>query len=73
MSESATMSISTSARVPRKPGGNTELLAELVGTWIGKFLIERISETLFRVVFRLLVTVMALRMLYVAYAGAVSA
>lgn len=49
------------------------IVAALVGTWIGKFLIERISETLFRVVFRLLVTGMALRMLYVAFAGTVSA
>jgi uncharacterized protein len=46
------------------------LVAAFIGTWIGKHLIERISEALFRVVFRLLVTVMAFRMLYVAIAGA---
>ena len=46
------------------------IIAAIIGTWIGRLLIERISETLFRKVFRLLVTVMALRMLYVAVAGA---
>ena len=45
------------------------IIAALIGTWIGKLLIERISETLFRSVFRLLVTVMGLRMLYVAFAS----
>jgi uncharacterized membrane protein YfcA len=43
------------------------IIAAFAGTWIGKFLIERVSETLFRRVFRLLVTVMALRMLYLAF------
>jgi len=42
------------------------IIAAFLGTWIGKLLIERISETLFRTVFRLLVTVMALRMFYLA-------
>lgn len=46
-------------------------LAAFVGTWVGKLLIERISETVFRSVFRLLVTITALRMLYMAFAGAV--
>lgn len=41
-------------------------VAAFIGTWVGKYLIERISETLFRSVFRLLVTVSALRMLYMA-------
>ena len=45
------------------------VLAAFIGTWIGKLLIERISEKLFRAVFRLLVTVMAVRMLYVAFAS----
>lgn len=44
------------------------IIAALAGTWVGKLLIERISESLFRSVFRLLVTVMALRMLYIALA-----
>lgn len=48
------------------------IAAAFVGTWIGKLFIERISETLFRKVFRLLVTVMALRMLYVAVADAMA-
>lgn len=41
------------------------IAAALVGTWVGKLVIDRISETLFRTVFRLLVTVTALRLLYV--------
>lgn len=45
-------------------------LAAFVGTWVGKLLIERISESLFRSVFRVLVTVSALRMLYMAFVGA---
>ena len=45
------------------------VIAAFIGTWIGKLLIERISEKLFRAVFRLLVTVMAVRMLYVAFAS----
>ena len=36
-----------------------------VGTWLGKLVIDRISELLFRSVFRVLVTVTALRLLYV--------
>lgn len=38
--------------------------AALVGTWVGKLVIDRISEALFRGVFRLLVTVTALRLMY---------
>ncbi|MBT8101500.1 MAG: sulfite exporter TauE/SafE family protein [Gammaproteobacteria bacterium] len=41
------------------------IMAAFLGTWAGKFVIDRISETLFRTVFRLLVTVTALRLLYV--------
>ena len=44
-------------------------LAAFVGTWVGKLLIEKISEAVFRSVFRLLVTVSALRMLYMALIG----
>lgn len=40
------------------------IAAALVGTWVGKLVIDRISEALFRTVFRLLVTVTALRLLY---------
>lgn len=39
-----------------------------VGTWLGRLLINRISERLFRLVFRLLITVTALRLIYVAFA-----
>ncbi len=38
--------------------------AAFVGTWVGKLVIDRISEALFRRVFRLLVTVTALRLMY---------
>lgn len=38
--------------------------AALVGTWVGKLVIDRISEALFRTVFRVLVTVTALRLMY---------
>lgn len=41
------------------------ILAAFLGTWIGRMIIERISEQLFRVVFRSLVTITALRLLYV--------
>jgi len=40
------------------------IAAALVGTWVGKLVIDRISEALFRSVFRLLVTVTALRLMY---------
>jgi len=39
--------------------------AAFIGTWVGKLIIDRISESLFRTVFRVLVTVTALRLLYV--------
>jgi len=45
------------------------VLAAFLGTWVGKQIIDRISESTFRVAFRLLVTVTALRLLYVALAG----
>lgn len=41
------------------------IAAAFLGTWIGKMIVDRISEALFRTVFRLLVTVTALRLLYV--------
>lgn len=43
------------------------VLAAFVGTWIGKLIIDAISEHTFRLAFRLLVTVTALRLLYVAF------
>ncbi|NNC76668.1 MAG: sulfite exporter TauE/SafE family protein, partial [Woeseiaceae bacterium] len=36
-----------------------------VGTWIGKQLVDRISERAFRIAFRVLITVTALRLIYV--------
>ena len=39
------------------------IVAAFAGTWIGKLVIDRISETVFRVVFRLLVTITALRLI----------
>lgn len=41
------------------------IAAAFVGTWVGKMVIDRISEAVFRTVFRALVTVTALRLLYV--------
>lgn len=43
------------------------ILAAFVGTWVGKLLIDRISESAFRLVFRLLVTATAMRLFYVAF------
>lgn len=40
------------------------IAAAFVGTWVGKLVIDRISEALFRGVFRVLVTVTALRLMY---------
>jgi uncharacterized membrane protein YfcA len=40
------------------------IVAALIGTWIGKQLVDRISEAAFRVVFRILITITALRLLY---------
>jgi len=41
------------------------IAAAFLGTWVGKLVIDRISEAWFRIVFRALVTVTALRLLYV--------
>lgn len=41
------------------------IAAAFLGTWVGKMVVDRISEQLFRFVFRALVTVTALRLLYV--------
>ncbi len=45
------------------------LLAAFLGTWVGKMVIDRISEALFRFAFKSLVTVTALRLLYVGLAA----
>lgn len=41
------------------------IAAAFLGTWLGKMVVDRISEALFRTVFRALVTVTAIRLLYV--------
>jgi uncharacterized membrane protein YfcA len=41
------------------------LAVSFVGTWIGRLAVERISEKLFRIVYRMLVTATAIRLLYV--------
>jgi len=45
------------------------LAAAFAGTWIGKLVIDHISETVFRAVFRALVTITAIRLLYVGVFG----
>ncbi len=42
------------------------IAAAFLGTWVGRMVIDRVSEELFRAVFRSLVTLTALRLLYVA-------
>jgi uncharacterized membrane protein YfcA len=49
------------------------ILAAFAGTWVGKLLIDRISEAVFRTVFRLLVTLTALRLLFTAIVSALQA
>ena len=46
------------------------VLAAFAGTWVGKQVIDRISEATFRFVFRALVTLTAIRLLYVTIANA---
>lgn len=41
------------------------IVAAMIGTWIGKQFVDRISEAAFRVVFRILITITALRLLYI--------
>ena len=45
------------------------VLAAFAGTWVGKAIIDRISETTFRFVFRALVTLTAVRLLYTSIAN----
>jgi uncharacterized membrane protein YfcA len=46
------------------------VLAAFAGTWVGKQVIDRISEATFRFVFRALVTLTAIRLMYVTIANA---
>ena len=41
------------------------IMAAFLGTWVGKMVVDRISEATFRIVFRALVTVTAIRLMYV--------
>lgn len=41
------------------------IAAAFLGTWVGKMIIDRISEAVFRTVFKVLVTLTALRLAYV--------
>ena len=43
--------------------------AAFVGTWVGKLIIDRVSEKTFRFVFRALVTLTAIRLLYLSIAN----
>lgn len=45
------------------------VFAAFAGTWVGKAIIDRISETTFRFVFRALVTLTAIRLLYTSIAN----
>jgi uncharacterized membrane protein YfcA len=45
------------------------MLAAFLGTWVGKRINDRVSESTFRFVFRALVTVTALRLLYINLAN----
>ncbi len=44
--------------------------AAFLGTWVGKQVVDRISESTFRLAFRALVTLTAIRLLYVSIANA---
>jgi len=46
------------------------VLVAFVGTWVGKLVIDRISEAVFRTVFRLFVTLTALRLVFVSLSAA---
>ena len=43
------------------------VVAAFLGTWVGKRVVDRISEKLFRRAFRVLVTATALRLIYLAF------
>lgn len=46
------------------------LVAAVLGTWVGKLVNDRVSEKTFRVVFKVLVTVTAIRLIWVGLANA---
>jgi uncharacterized membrane protein YfcA len=46
------------------------IAAAFVGTWVGKLVVDRVSEKTFRFVFKALVTLTALRLIYVNIANA---
>lgn len=46
-------------------------LASLAGTWLGKRLSEQLPEKQFRIAYRVIITVTAIRLLYTALAGGV--
>jgi uncharacterized membrane protein YfcA len=54
---------------PFLPLIGASIVAALIGTWIGKQVVDRISEAVFRVVFRSLITITALRLLYIGLVG----
>ncbi len=45
------------------------MLAAFLGTWVGKHINDRVSERAFRFVFRALVTITAVRLLYMQVAN----
>ena len=47
------------------------VLASIIGTWLGKRLSEQLPEAGFRIAYRVIITVTAIRLLYTALAGAV--
>jgi uncharacterized membrane protein YfcA len=40
------------------------IVVSIIGTWVGKLLVDKIPEDKFRIGFRVLITVIALRLLY---------
>lgn len=47
------------------------VLASVIGTWLGKRLSERLPEKQFRIAYRLIITITAIRLLYAALTGSV--
>ncbi len=46
------------------------IIAAFVGTWVGKLIIDRVSERTFHLVFRVLLTLTAIRLVYAAVTNA---
>jgi len=53
---------------PYLPVIATAIALSFAGTWIGRHFVEKISERLFRIVFRILITVTALRLIWLSLA-----